>query len=272
MGFDQKTALRTRDPLRFGLAHAEFGAGLAADDGGIDGEILSNQPRRHLGGHHDAGGACPRLGTCTDKVQVADVFAAVVASEKGRLHQQRLWAKGVALVGVEGALEVVGGDVALADKALPQVGQVAPVFEVAEDGLTELFPGFVPVDAGVIIRHGHQGIGGVVPRRGEGGVSQRRQVQVLGEVLGEHLAAKDVFQQPLVAGAEQDGVVAEFFGFGAVGLEAKVNHKHRHRLLGQLHPQIAVPEAVLGFDQFAVGVGPVAVRNHHVRVHHGAIG
>ena len=111
-----------------------------------------------------------------------------------------------------------------------------------------------------------------MPGGREGGIGERRQVQVLGEVLGQHLAAKDILQQPLVAGAKQDGVVAELFGFGAVGLEAKVDHKHRHRLLGQLHPQVAVPEAVLGFDELAVGVGPVAVGDHHVRVHHRAVG
>ena len=67
-------------------------------------------------------------------------------------------------------------------------------------------------------------------------------------------------------------MVAQLIVFFAVGLKAKVDHKQRHRLLGQFDPQVAVPKPIFGLDQLAVGGGPVGVRDHQIGRHDRTVG
>ena len=54
--------------------------------------------------------------------------------------------------------------------------------------------------------------GGVVAGRGQAGVGQGRDVQVLTEVVPQHFLAENLAQQRLVTRAEQDVVVAQVQG------------------------------------------------------------
>ena len=72
--------------------------------------VFSNQTSGHFGGHHHARRACSGLGARAHKIEIADVFGAVVWPEEGGLREHGFHPEGVAEVTSELAFEVVGRD------------------------------------------------------------------------------------------------------------------------------------------------------------------
>ena len=59
--------------------------------------------------------------------------------------------------------------------------------------------------------------------------------------------------------------MAQLLRLEAVRFKAKINDDQRHGLPRQFHSSVRVDPAVLGFDQFEVGVGPIAVASDQIR-------
>ena len=71
-----------------------------------------------------------------------------------------------------------------------------------------------PEHSGSLVRHRHERIGGVMPRRCQRGIGESGNVQILGEIPRQDFASKNIFQQFFVARTQNNSVVAQFFRGG----------------------------------------------------------
>ncbi len=111
------------------------------------------------------------------------------------------------------------------------------------------------------MRHGRQRVKRVVSGGCHGCVARRGAVQVEAEIVGQLVAAEDVFQQFLVARAEQHHVVRHI---GVLAAGAEVPDEEAHGVSAVLDLAVGPVAAVFRLDQVAVGPGGVGVRHHDV--------
>ena len=110
------------------------------------------------------------------------------------------------------------------------------------------------------MRDRREGVERVVPLGRGGGVGDGRAVDVEAHVLGQDAAAEDVAQQPLVAGAGQDGVMPRIGPHPARSLGPEIPDEQAHRQLGavELAPAVHRLRRPLG-QETGVGMGRIGI-------------
>ena len=184
-------------------------------------------------------------------------------AEEGGLGQARFDPETVAGIGPEDFLKIFGRDEAAIDQPFPEIGDVAALLQELHHGVGETLPLDVPIDIAERVGHRDQRVGRMMPRRGEAGIGDRRNVEILREILGEHFAFKNVGQQFLIARPEDDVVVAQI-GVAVAHLIAEIDHHQRHALLAELDQRVAIDLAMRLVDQLEIGVRVIAVRHHDI--------
>ena len=144
-----------------------------------------------------------------------------------------------------------------------QAGNITAFVEERQDRLGKAFADRIPVDIAVVVGDRDQRVRRVMPRRREAGVGDRRDVEILREVVGEDLALEDVGQELLVARAEDDVVVPQV-GVAVLHPIAEIDHHQRHALLAELDQRVAIDPAVRLVDELQIGGRIVGVRHDEV--------
>ena len=161
------------------------------------------------------------------------------------------------------SLEIVRRHEAAMNDPLPQAGDVAAFVEKGQHRVGKAFADRVPVDIAVVVGHRDQRVRRVVPRRCEAGVGDRRDVEILREIVGEDLTLEDVGQELLVARAEDDVVVPQV-GIAVLHPIAEIDHHQRHALLAELDQRVAIDPPVCLVDELQIGGRIVGVRHDQI--------
>ena len=186
--------------------------------------------RQHLGRGNDTRHPGAGMRSRPDQIQALRLFRDVVRAEPGRLQDARLDRE----TGAQRAEVSVAEGFRREDQRGRQV-VAQPRQHLLFQHLLHLLPvGLrlgLPIDRiGMAqMRHAGQRVEGVVPRRGDARIGHAGAMDIQRHVVGQLALHEDVIDQPLVARAVQDGVMADVGPHAARALGAEVPDEQPHR-------------------------------------------